>query len=108
MERYGNWQRSTAENLAWGGSDGKGFVYQLYIDDGVKNRGHRKNIQNPALKRTGIAFCKHAKLQGMMAIAYAGGYEECTGSTSVPTPETGGVTPVIVTPTRPAPTTTTT
>jgi len=112
MERYGNWSGRTAENLAWGGNDGTGFAYQLYIDDGVKNRGHRKTIQNPALQRTGIAYCKHAKMRGMMAIAYARGYEECTGSTSNPQPVTvtpevvTPVTPVVVTPVTPTTTTT--
>ena len=107
MERYGTWSISNGENLAWGGSDGTGFMYQLYIDDGVADRGHRKNIVNPALRKTGIAFCQHAKYGGMIAIAYAGGYEECTGATSVPSP-VEPETAVVITPTVPTPTTTTT
>jgi len=82
MERYGKWSTTTAENLAWGMWDGAMMMYQLYVDDGVPSRGHRTNIINPALTRVGIAYCNHSKMKNMLAITYAGGYEECsTGGT---------------------------
>jgi len=46
-------------------------MVQLYIDDGVENRGHRINMLNPELKLTGMAYCEHASYGGMMAVAYA-------------------------------------
>jgi hypothetical protein len=40
----------------------------------VPNRGHRKNILNPALKQTGIAYCNHSKYGGMLVVVFAGGF----------------------------------
>jgi uncharacterized protein YkwD len=63
MNRYGKWGGTVGENIAYGNSDGKAFLVQLYIDDGTKNRGHRVNITKAAFKETGMAVCKH-KLYG--------------------------------------------
>jgi len=46
-------------------------MVQLYIDDGVADRGHRINMLNPELKLTGMAYCEHASYGGMMAVTYA-------------------------------------
>jgi len=70
------WSGGSAENLAFGISDGSGFVYQLYIDDGVSSRGHRKSIVNPNFTKTGIAYCKHSITSGMLVATYAGGFKE--------------------------------
>jgi len=89
--------------LAWSNSGGKGYIYQLYIDDGVSNRGHRTNIINPALKMTGIAYCNHSKMSGMMAVVYAGGFtEKCSGSVN-PVPQPEEPTPWEPTPVEPTP-----
>jgi len=71
MNRYGSWGGSAAENLAYGKSDGEGFMLQLYIDDGVPDRGHRKAILNPNLKMVGMHHCDHKGYGGMLAVAYA-------------------------------------
>ena len=39
---------------------------KLFIDDGVKGKSHRKNIQNPKLKLTGMAYCDN-----MLVVVYA-------------------------------------
>jgi len=46
-------------------------MIQLYIDDGVPARGHRINMINPELKLTGMAYCQHRTLGGMMVVTYA-------------------------------------
>jgi len=46
-------------------------MVQLYIDDGVEDRGHRINMLNPELKLTGMAYCKHTTFGGMIAVTYA-------------------------------------
>jgi uncharacterized protein YkwD len=59
MERYGDWGGTVGENIAYGNSGGKDYMVQLYIDDGVPNRGHRVNILKEAFKLTGMAVCDH-------------------------------------------------
>ena len=47
------------------------------IDDGVKSRGHRKNIMNKDFKTTGIGFANKHKLYGCECVLdYAGEYTE--------------------------------
>jgi len=46
-------------------------MLQLYIDDGVKDRGHRHAMLNPDLKLVGMHHCKHRAYGGMLAVAYA-------------------------------------
>merc|ERR1712137_136432 len=71
INRYGRWGGTVSENLAYGRSEGDEYMVQLYIDDGVRDRGHRINMLNPELKLTGMAYCGHNSYGGMMAVAYA-------------------------------------
>lgn len=50
-------------------------MLQLYIDDGVPNRGHRKSMLSENFKQTGIAACDHKNYGRMLVALYADNFE---------------------------------
>ena len=60
-----------AEDLAYGPATAIDVVRELIIDDGVRDRGHRKAIFLPALRVVGVACGPHAAYGTMCAIDFA-------------------------------------
>lgn len=76
IERYGNWNISIAENISYGGVTPRQILIFLLIDDGVRDRGHRKTLLNPDFKTVGVAFGKHPVYETMCVMDFAGAFTE--------------------------------
>ena len=74
VERYGQWQSTIAENIAYGAKTARQIVVYLLIDDGVRDRGHRKNMLNPGFRMVGVATGTHPEYGIMSVMNFAGGF----------------------------------
>jgi uncharacterized protein YkwD len=76
MARFGKWVGRAGENIDYGQRDARAVVVRLIVDDGVRSRGHRKNIFSRDFRVAGAASGFHATYGGMCVIAFAGGFVE--------------------------------
>lgn len=65
MKRYG-W-KGWAQNLTYGRAGARLTILELLIDDGVADRGHRRNLLNRSFTQVGIACAPH-RVYGRMCV----------------------------------------
>ena len=76
IERHGRWRGRIGENISYGPSEPRLVVMELIIDDGVRDRGHRKNIFDRIFRTVGVACGTHPRFRSMCVIDFAGGFSE--------------------------------
>jgi uncharacterized protein YkwD len=76
VSRYGDWKTKISENMTFGPSTPHDVVAALIVDDGITDRGHRKNILDPDVKMVGISCGPHKALRVMCDMVEAGGFVE--------------------------------
>jgi uncharacterized protein YkwD len=76
MERRGRPAELTGEVINYGDETPRMTVIQLVIDDGVPDRGHRKNLFNPDFRVAGAAIGPHKGYGTMVVVDMADGFTE--------------------------------
>jgi uncharacterized protein YkwD len=76
IEKYGEWKVRIAENIAYGGISARQVIIYLLIDDGIYDRGHRKNFLLPEFKTIGVAEGSHPVYNNMFVMDFAGSFIE--------------------------------
>ena len=79
VSRYGEWQAKISENMTFGPATPHDVVSALIVDDGIADRGHRKNIFDPEVKLVGISCGPHKSYRVMCDIVHAGGFVDRQG-----------------------------
>jgi uncharacterized protein YkwD len=77
--RHGRWGGGLSENVSYSGYATVGardVVIQLLVDDGVRSRGHRANVLDPAMRLVGVACGPHPRFALMCVMDHAEEYEE--------------------------------
>jgi len=86
ISRYGRWSDSVGEDIVYRTRKAREDVIALLIDDGVKSRGHRKNIFKSDFHVIGLALSPPAKTPVMCVITFAGGFaDKGTSGPATPT-----------------------
>jgi uncharacterized protein YkwD len=72
--RYATWRVSIAENIDYQPMvRGRDVIESLLVDDGVPDRGHRRNIFQSSARLVGIACGPHPGYEAMCVIVQTGG-----------------------------------
>ena len=76
VSRYGDWKTKVSENMTFGPSTPRDVIVALLVDDGIKDRGHRRNILDPEVRVAGVVCAPHKTYRVMCDIVHAGGFTE--------------------------------
>jgi uncharacterized protein YkwD len=91
VSRYGRWFGVITENIQYGrAANAHEVVADLVIDDGVSDRGHRRNALDRRVRVAGVGCGPHATYGQMCVIVQATDYAERAAPASGPTGEAPG------------------
>ncbi|GFE60222.1 CAP domain-containing protein [Geobacter sp. AOG2] len=76
IDRHGKWNRQIGENIGYGPTEARYMVIQLITDDGVPDRGHRKNIFSTVFRTAGAACGYHPGFGSVCVIDFADRFRE--------------------------------
>lgn len=76
VSRYGQWETKVSENMTFGPASGRDVIAALIIDDGIRDRGHRKNIFDSEIRIVGVSCAPHKTYRLMCDIVHAGGFTD--------------------------------
>jgi uncharacterized protein YkwD len=79
VSRYGDWKKKISENMTFGPMTAHDVVAALLIDDGIADRGHRKNVLDPDVHLVGVACGTHKTFRVMCDMVQAGGFVDKDG-----------------------------
>jgi uncharacterized protein YkwD len=75
ISRYGKWGVSYNENVDYGAfSTGRDVVIDLIVDDGVRDRGHRRNVFDQNARIVGIRCGPHPRYGSTCVIDQTGAF----------------------------------
>lgn len=74
VNRYGTWVGYISENIDFGPERALLVVRDFVIDDGVPDRGHRRNLLDASIRVAGAACGRHAQYGTMCVVDHAAGY----------------------------------
>ncbi|MBI3132311.1 MAG: CAP domain-containing protein [Acidobacteria bacterium] len=74
LDRHGTLASTTGECISYGPEDARMIVIGLIVDDGVPDRGHRKNIFNPEFHQAGAAVAPHPEWGQVCVVDFADGF----------------------------------
>jgi uncharacterized protein YkwD len=75
IAQQGTWSVTYAENIDYGSVvSGRDVIEDFIIDDGVADRGHRRNVFEPSARVAGVACGPHPRHGTVCVIVQAGGF----------------------------------
>lgn len=76
LGKFGSYGNLTAENITYFAPTPRDILITMIIDDGVKSRGHRKNIFSRNFRQIGSAFGKGAKGENLCVLIFTDTFKE--------------------------------
>jgi uncharacterized protein YkwD len=74
LQSRGSVNSTAGEAISYGPSEAHDIALMLIIDDGVADRGHRRNIFNPDFHQAGAALATHPEWGTVCVIDFADGF----------------------------------